>query len=62
MAKMMERLAPGLSAERRQESRSGQLPSVTEMGQAIANAAMDTTLPGGYTVVVGGALDTFERK
>src|SRR5438105_1370530 len=62
MAKMMERFAPGLSAGRRQENRSGQLPSVTEMGQAIAHAAMDTTLPSGYTVVVGGALDTFERK
>lgn len=62
MAKMIERLAPGVSAERRQESRSGQLPSVTEMGEAIANAAMDTTLPGGHTVVVGGALDTFTRK
>jgi NAD(P)-dependent dehydrogenase (short-subunit alcohol dehydrogenase family) len=62
MAKMMERLAPGLSQERRQENQTGQLPSVTEMGEAIANAAMDTTLPGGYTVVVGGALDTFERR
>ncbi len=62
MAKMMERRAPGLSEERRQESQSGQLPSVTEMGEAIASAAMDTTLPGGYTVVVGGALDTFKRR
>src|SRR6266568_2295614 len=62
MAKMMERRAPGLGEERRQESQSGQLPSVTEMGEAIASAAMDTTLPGGYTVVVGGALDTFKRR
>ncbi len=62
MAKMMERRAPGLGEERRQESRSGQLPSVTEMGEAIANAAMDTTMPGGSTVVVGGALDTFKRR
>src|SRR5947209_2771555 len=62
MAKMMERRAPGLGEERRQESQSGKLPSVTEMGEAIATAAMDTTLPGGYTVVVGGALDTFKRR
>ncbi|GAC1354109.1 MAG: SDR family oxidoreductase [Ktedonobacteraceae bacterium] len=57
MAKMMERLAPGISEERRQKG--GQLPSVVEMGRAIADAAMDKTLPSGHTVVVGGALDTF---
>lgn len=62
MAKMMERLAPGLSEERRQGSRNGRLPSVTEMGEAIAHASMDTALPAGYTVVVGAALDTFKRR
>src|SRR5437588_1369738 len=62
MAKMMERRAPGISEERRKKGGQGQLPQVTEMGQAIANAALDTTLPGGYTVVVGGSLDTFKRR
>jgi|SRR5579859_2133178 len=60
MAKLIERFVPGVSEERRQKGI--QLPSVTEMGQAIANAAVDTTLPSGHTVVVGGSLETFERK
>lgn len=60
MAKLMERIAPGLTEERRQ--RGGPLPTVTEMSQAIVRAAMDTTLPSGHTVVVGGGLDTFDRR
>lgn len=60
MAKLIERFVPGVSEERRQKG--VQLPSVTEMGQAIADAAVDTTLPSGHTVVVGGSLDTFERR
>ena len=60
MTKLLERIAPGVTEERRQSG--GHLPSVSEMGQAIANAAMDTTLPGGHTVVVGGALSTVARR
>jgi len=60
MARLMERIAPGLTEERRQ--RGGKLPTVTEMGQAIVKAAMDATLPNGHTIVVGGALDTFDRR
>lgn len=60
MAKLMERIAPGITEERRQ--RGGKLPMVTEMGQAIVKAAMDATLPNGHTIVVGGALDTFDRR
>ncbi len=60
MAKLIERIAPGLTEERRQ--RGGRLPTVTEMGQAIVKAAMDTTLPSGHTVVVGGALDTVDHR
>jgi NAD(P)-dependent dehydrogenase (short-subunit alcohol dehydrogenase family) len=60
MAKLIERFVPGVSEERRQKGI--QLPSVTEMGQAIADAAVDATLPSGHTVVVGGSLETFERK
>ncbi len=60
MSKLMERIAPGLTVER--EQKVGHLPTVTEMGQAIAGAALDTTLPSGHTIVVGGSLDTFEFR
>lgn len=53
--KLLERAAPGLAAERRESI--GQLPTAEEMGQAIAVAATDTTLPSGHTVVIGGTLD-----
>ncbi|MFN8513826.1 MAG: hypothetical protein U0841_14825 [Chloroflexia bacterium] len=33
------------------------LPTTTEMGEAIADAATDATLPTGHTVVVGRALE-----
>ena len=57
MARLLERTVPGLSEERR--GAIGQLPTATEMGEAIAIAAMDFTLPSGHTVVVGGGLETF---
>jgi NAD(P)-dependent dehydrogenase (short-subunit alcohol dehydrogenase family) len=60
MAKIMERLSPGITQER--EEHGGKLPTVTEMGVAIAEAAMDTALPSGHTVVVGGALDTLPYR
>lgn len=60
MAKLMERVAPGLTEERRQ--RGIRLPTVTEMGQAIVKAAMNPTLPHGHTIVVGGALDTLDHR
>ena len=60
MAKVMERMNPGLTQER--EEHGGKLPTVTETGIAIAKAATDTTLPSGYTVVVGGALDTLPHR
>jgi NAD(P)-dependent dehydrogenase (short-subunit alcohol dehydrogenase family) len=55
MARLLERTVPGLSEERR--DKIGQLPTTTDMGEAIAVAAADPTLPSGHTVVVGGALD-----
>ncbi len=36
------------------------LPTATEMGTAIAVAALDRTLPSGHTTVVGRALDTLD--
>ncbi len=54
--KLLERNAPGLIGQRRTET--GNLPSATDMGRAIALAATDSTLPNGHTSVVGNALET----
>ena len=53
--KLLERAAPGLTAHRRQAT--GALPTAEDMGQAIADAALDPTLPSGHTVVIGERLD-----
>lgn len=53
--KLLERAEPGLTAARRESI--GPLPTTEQMGQAIAIAATDTTLPSGHTVVIGGALE-----
>lgn len=58
--KLLERAAPGLAGWRRDEI--GQLPTAAEMGQAIAAAATDLTLPSGHTIVVGGALESLPRR
>jgi len=55
MARLLERAVPGLSEKRR--DKIGQLPTSTEMGEAIAVAVTGSTLPSGHTVVVGGPLD-----
>jgi NAD(P)-dependent dehydrogenase (short-subunit alcohol dehydrogenase family) len=55
--KLIERSAPGLVKYRRETL--GQLPSTTDMGEAIANAAADPALPSGHTIIVGGSLDSF---
>lgn len=34
------------------------LIAITDMGKAIAAAAMNTTLPSGHTVVIGGSLES----
>ena len=52
--KLLERAAPGLTEHRR--STIGPLPTATEMGEAIAQAATDPSLPSGHTVVIGGSL------
>ena len=54
--KLLERTAPGLTEHRR--STIGPLPTATEMGKAIADAATDASLPTGHTVVVGGSLES----
>ncbi|MGI9058648.1 MAG: SDR family oxidoreductase [Ktedonobacteraceae bacterium] len=54
--KLLERSAPSVIDQRRHAM--GQLPTATEMGEAIAIAATDATLPDGHTVVVGGSLES----
>ncbi len=54
--KLLERTAPGLTEHRR--STIGPLPTATEMGRAIADAATDASLPTGYTIVIGGTLES----
>ncbi|GCE25732.1 short chain dehydrogenase [Dictyobacter alpinus] len=52
--KLLERAAPGLAANR--SIQVGALPTTTEMGEAIAIAATDPSLPDGHTIVIGGSL------
>ncbi|GER87107.1 short chain dehydrogenase [Dictyobacter vulcani] len=54
--KLLERSAPGLAANR--NIRVGALPTATEMGEAIASAASDSSLPSGHTIVIGGSLES----
>ena len=58
--KLLERATPGLAEQRR--STVGQLPSATDMGEAIAEVAVDSTLPTGSTVVIGGSLESLLRQ
>ena len=52
--KLLERAAPGLGANRR--GVIGTLPTAGDMGEAIAGATADATLPTGHTIVIGGSL------
>lgn len=54
--KLLERAAPSMTKDRQQSV--GQLPTAADMGEAIALAATNATLPTGYTVVIGGALES----
>ncbi|MFL5691934.1 MAG: short chain dehydrogenase, partial [Ktedonobacteraceae bacterium] len=54
--KLLERSSPNGIGQWR--NKSEQLPTATEMGVAIADAAIDTTLSGGSTVVVGRTLES----
>ncbi len=56
--KLMERAMPGLTKYRRDTA--GQLPTTIDMGEAIADAAINTALPGGHTIVVGGTLESLQ--
>ncbi|GHO88929.1 SDR family oxidoreductase [Dictyobacter formicarum] len=54
--KLLERSAPGLAASRSHQA--GPLPTAAEMGEAIAIAATDATIPDGHTIVIGGSLES----
>jgi hypothetical protein len=55
-AKLLERAAPGVAANRRDQI--GDLPTTDGMAAAIVAAALDRSLPSGHTVVVGGTLES----
>jgi len=57
--KLLERVTPGLAAERR--AGAGRLPTVEDTAAAIVAAVTDEALPDGHVVVVGGALDSLPR-
>jgi NAD(P)-dependent dehydrogenase (short-subunit alcohol dehydrogenase family) len=52
--KLLERTAPGLLEQRR--TKEGTLPTATEMGQQVALATLNPSLPTGSLVVVGAPL------
>ncbi|HEX8995910.1 MAG TPA: SDR family oxidoreductase [Ktedonobacterales bacterium] len=54
--RLLERASPGLTAQRRDSV--GDLPTVEQMGAAIADAASDATLPSGSLIVIGGSLES----
>jgi NAD(P)-dependent dehydrogenase (short-subunit alcohol dehydrogenase family) len=53
--KLLERKAPGLADQRREQI--GALPTAADMGEAIAKAATNPALPSGHTIVIGGSLE-----
>jgi NAD(P)-dependent dehydrogenase (short-subunit alcohol dehydrogenase family) len=57
--KLLERTAPGLTAQRRNSM--GALPTADEFGEAIAAAALDRSLPTGHVVDVGNSLDAMRE-
>jgi len=57
--RLLERAAPGLTAQRRETL--GKLPTTEEFGQAIATAALDSSLPSGQVVVVGTNVESMSE-
>ena len=58
--KLLERVTPGLAAERREGA--GRLPTVEDTAEAIVTAITDAAqAPDGHVVVVGGALNSLPR-
>lgn len=59
--KLLERASRGV-ADQRKLVVDGELPSAADMARAIASAALDSSLPSGHTIVVGGALDSLMSR
>jgi NAD(P)-dependent dehydrogenase (short-subunit alcohol dehydrogenase family) len=59
--KLLERASRGV-ADQRKLVVAGGLPSAADMAGAIASAALDSSLPSGHTIVVGGALDSLRSR
>ncbi len=57
--KLLERVTPGLAGSR--PTSTNPLPSTDDMGRAIAETAMDSSLMSGQTVVVGRTLESIPR-
>jgi hypothetical protein len=57
--RLLERMARGLAAGRREAS--GPLPTAADTGETIA-AATEPALPGGHTVVMGASFDSLARR
>lgn len=53
--RLLERATPGLEQQRSEAA--APLPTAADVGEAIAAAATDDTLPSGHTVVIGSPLD-----
>jgi len=58
--KLLERVSRGLVDRRQREA--GRLPTADGMGEAIAAAALDPTLPSGHTVAVGADPSSLLRR
>jgi hypothetical protein len=54
--KLLERTSPGLEQDRR--AALGPLPTAEEMGQVIADAVEDASLPSGHVIVIGAPLES----
>jgi hypothetical protein len=57
---LLERVSRGIADQRRQAA--GKLPTADDMAEAIAEAALNSKLPSGHTLVVGGPLETLIQQ
>jgi NAD(P)-dependent dehydrogenase (short-subunit alcohol dehydrogenase family) len=53
--KLLERTSPGLEQDR---AALGPLPTAGEMGQVIADAVVDASLPSGHIIAIGAPLES----
>jgi hypothetical protein len=58
--KLLERTSPGLEQDRRAALEP--LPTAQEMGQVIADAAVDQSLQSGHIIVIGAPLESLLKR